>query len=60
VFFSVPVAGGPEKVIGFVAPENKPLFGSLSLGLSLAPDGKSFSYTTRKTTANLWMMDGLE
>jgi Tol biopolymer transport system component/DNA-binding winged helix-turn-helix (wHTH) protein len=60
VFVSVPVAGGPEKVIGPVAPENKPLFGSLSLGLSLAPDGKTFSYTTRKTTANLWIMGGIE
>lgn len=60
VFFSLPVTGGPEKVIGPVAPENKPLFGSFSLGLSLEPDGKSFSYTIRKTTANLWMMDGIE
>jgi hypothetical protein len=28
--------------------------------LSLAPDGKSFAYQISKTTANLWMLDGLE
>ena len=60
VYFSVPVAGGPERVIGPVAPENKPQFGALGLRLSLTPDGKSFTYSIHKTTANLWMMDGIE
>jgi dipeptidyl aminopeptidase/acylaminoacyl peptidase len=60
VFFSMPVAGGPEKVIGPVPNENKPQWGGLGMRLSLAPDGRSFAYQISKTTANLWMLEGLE
>jgi len=61
VFFYVPVAGGPETVIGSFAPENRPQPGfAPSLRLTLTPDGKSLTYSIRKTTSNLWMMDGIE
>jgi len=26
----------------------------------LTPDGRSLTYSIRKTTSNLWMMDGIE
>jgi Tol biopolymer transport system component/DNA-binding winged helix-turn-helix (wHTH) protein len=59
--FSVPVAGGPEKIIGSFAPEYRPQPQMApSLRLTLTPDGKSLTYSIRKTTSNLWMMDGIE
>ncbi len=58
--FSVSVAGGPEKTIGSLAPEYLPAVSlSPSLRLSLTPDGKSLTFSTLKTTSNLWLMDGL-
>ena len=30
-----------------------------ALRLSMNPDGKSITYSVRKSTANLWLMDGL-
>ena len=61
VFFSVPVDGGPEKAIGLFAPENRPQPGAApNIRLTLTPDGRSFTYSIRKTMSNLWMMDGIE
>jgi len=59
--FSVGVDGGPEKVIGPLALEYAPA-SQLRPGLrmSLAPDGKSVTYSIVKSTSNLWLMDGLD
>ena len=58
--FSVSVAGGTEKTIGSLG---RQYFPASQLGpalrLSLTPDGKSITYSTAKTTNNLWLMDGL-
>jgi hypothetical protein len=31
-----------------------------SVRLSLAPDGKSLTYSTVKNTSNLWLIEGLD
>jgi serine/threonine protein kinase len=58
--FSVNLDGKAEKVIGSLGPEYA---ATNSLGpalrFSLAPDGKSVTYSIRKNTSNLWLMDGL-
>jgi Tol biopolymer transport system component len=58
--FSVNLEGRAEHVIGSLGPENAPA-NSLNpaLRLSLAPDGKSVTYSIRKNTSNLWLVDGL-
>ena len=59
--FSINSSGGGEKVIGSFSAEYIP-FNDLSpsLFLSPAPDGKSLAYSIQRSTANLWLMDGLE
>jgi len=58
--FSMSVAGGREKTIGSLAREYLPDASFRpALRLSLAPDGKSLTYSTARSTANLWLMDGL-
>ncbi len=57
--FSMSVAGGGEKTIG-LGQEYLPASQlNPGLRLTLTPDGKSLTYSTRKSTANLWLMDGL-
>ncbi len=56
--FSMSVAGGAEKTMGSLGQEYLP--GSPlhpALRLTLTPDGKSVTYSTDKSTANLWLMD---
>jgi serine/threonine protein kinase/WD40 repeat protein len=59
--FSLSAAGGAEKTIGSLGQEYRP---ARSLGpglrLSLSPDGKSLTYSTSKSTSNLWLMEGLD
>jgi len=57
---SVNLEGKTEKVIGSLGPEYAAV-NSLgpALRFSLAPDGKSVTYSIRKNTSNLWLMDGL-
>jgi hypothetical protein len=58
--FSMSVAGGPETTIDFLARDHVPAASlSPALRLSLTPDGRSLTYSTVKTTSNLWLMDGL-
>jgi Tol biopolymer transport system component len=59
--FSKHVAGGAEKTIGFLRQEYLPT--SLmhpGVRLSLAPDGKSVTYSAVKSTGNLWLAEGLD
>lgn len=56
--FSMSVAKGAEKTIGALGQEYLPSSNlSPSLRLALTPDGKSVTYSTVKSTANLWLMD---
>jgi Tol biopolymer transport system component len=58
--FSMNVSGRAEKTIAMLGPEHLP---SNSLGpalrLTLTPDGTSVTYSTRTSTANLWLIEGL-
>ena len=59
--FSMSVAGGTERIIGSMSVENLPDASFRpALRLSLTPDGKSLTYSTARSTANLWLMDGLD
>ena len=59
LLFSVDVATGAEKVIGDIGREYRPLSAfHPGVRFSLAPDGKSFVYSTGRFTANLWLMEG--
>jgi Tol biopolymer transport system component len=59
--FSMSVAGGAEKTIGSLGSEYRPASHlTTALRLSLTPDGKSLTYSTVKSTSNLWLMEGLE
>ena len=55
------VAGGPERVIGSLPPDDLPASATNpGLRLSLTPDGKSFAYSTVRNSSSLWLMDGLK
>jgi serine/threonine protein kinase len=59
LLFSVDVATGAEKVIGDLGKDFRPVSGiNPGIRLSLAPDGKSFTYSTRALRRNLWMLEG--
>jgi serine/threonine protein kinase/Tol biopolymer transport system component len=59
--FSISVADGAEKRIGLLAREYLPAASfTPALRLSLTPDGRSLTYARVRTTANLWLMSGLE
>ncbi len=59
LLFSVDIASGAEKVIGDIGREFAPSSGlNPSIRFSLAPDGKSFVYSVRQETTNLWLMEG--
>jgi Tol biopolymer transport system component len=58
--FSMAVTGGSEKAIGFLARDYVPAASNNpALRLSLAPDGKSLTYSIARSTTSLWLMDGL-
>jgi Tol biopolymer transport system component len=58
--FSMSIAGGPEKTVGSLGPEYRPVSPMYpALRLSLTPDGKSVTYSIGKSTSNLWLMEGL-
>ena len=58
--FSVSVAGGTEKTIGSFGREHHPrTLGGPATRLSLAPDGTSLTFSTRRSTSNLWLIEGL-
>ena len=58
--FSMSSAGGTERALGSIRMEDLP---ANSLGpagrLTLSPDGRSLTYSTRRSTSNLWLTDGL-
>ena len=57
--FSVDVGDGKEKIVGDAGKRNGPRSSlSPTLRLSLAPDGKSFTYCTLAIKQNLWMLEG--
>jgi eukaryotic-like serine/threonine-protein kinase len=59
--FSTGVNGGHEKTIGSLSAEYLPAASANpSLRLSLAPDGKSLTYSTVKVTSDLWLIEGLD
>jgi serine/threonine protein kinase/Tol biopolymer transport system component len=60
-FVEIDFEGTVVRVIGSVSPEYAPQssLGS-SLRLTLAPDGKSVTYSVATRSANLWLMDGLD
>ena len=59
--FSTGIKGGGEKTIGSLPSEYLPAVSSNpSVRLSLAPDGKSLTYSTVKNTSNLWLIEGID
>ena len=59
--FSMSVARGTEKTIGSLRRDYLPASElNPGLRLSLAPDGKSVTYSTLKSTSNLWLAEGLD
>jgi Tol biopolymer transport system component len=58
--FSIGLNGGPERKIGTFAQEFAPGINlSPAQRMSLSPDGKTLVYPSRRTTLNLWLMEGL-
>ena len=58
--FSIDLAGGTEKAIGALGQEYLPDTSfSPGLRLTVTPDGKSATYSTSRSTSNLWLMEGL-
>jgi Tol biopolymer transport system component len=58
--FSMNVTGGSEKTIGVLPRDAAPAAQHGGQRLSLTPDGKSLTYSIARTSANLWLMDGLQ
>ena len=59
--FSMSATGGSLKTIGSLPREYAPQASSNpALRLTLAPGGKSLTYSIAKGTANLWLMDGID
>jgi Tol biopolymer transport system component len=58
-FLAIDVATGAEKAVGSTDLENLPRSNlNPATRLSLAPDGKSFTYGTIAVKDNLWMLEG--
>ena len=56
--FSMSVEGGAEKTIGSFGREHLPMtLGGPALRLSLTPDGKSITFSTSKSSSNLWLIE---
>jgi Tol biopolymer transport system component len=59
LLFSVDIATGSEKIIGDLGKDFRPASGiSPGIRFSLAPEGKSFTFSTRTSKRNLWMLEG--
>ena len=59
--FSTSVAGGGEKTIGSLRREYLPASSQTpALRLTLTPDRRSVTYSTVRSTSNLWLMEGLQ
>ncbi len=59
--FSTGINGGGEKTIGSLPSKYLPaVSNNPSVRLSLAPDGKSLTYSTVKNTSNLWLIEGID
>ena len=59
--FSRSVEGGPEKTIGSLGPQHLPAtVPSPGLRLSRTVDGKTVTFSTRRSTSNLWLIEGLQ
>jgi Tol biopolymer transport system component len=59
LLFSIEISNGKERVIGDAGKENGPKSAlTPATRLSLAPDGKSFTYSTRVLRDDLWMLEG--
>ena len=57
--FSIDLSGGPEKPLGQLSREFRPLSNlHPAIRFSMAPDGKSFIYGTGRFNSNLWMLQG--
>ena len=55
------LATGTEKTIGSLGHEYLPASPlAPALRLTLIPDGKSLTYSTVKSTSDLWLMEGLD
>ena len=56
--FSMSVAGGTEKTMGSFGREHLPVtLGGPATRLSLTPDGKSITFSTSKSSSNLWLIE---
>ena len=56
--FSMSVDGGTEKTIGLFGREHRPVtLGGPATRLSLTPDGKSITFSTNKSSSNLWLIE---
>lgn len=56
--FSMSVEGGTEKTIGSFGQEHHPAtFGGPAMRLSLTPDGKRITFSTSKSSFNLWLIE---
>lgn len=52
------VEGGTEKTIGSFGQEHHPAtFGGPAMRLSLTPDGKRITFSTSKSSFNLWLIE---
>jgi hypothetical protein len=59
LLFSLDISTASEKVIGDLGKDFRPASGiNPGIRFSLAPDGKSFVYSTRTSKRNLWMLEG--
>ena len=56
--FSMSVEGGTERTIGSFGREYVPAtFGGPATRLSLTPDGKSITFSTLRSSSNLWLIE---
>ncbi len=55
------VAGGTEKTIGSfrTGASSRDAWGSRHASDPLTPDGKSITFSTSKSSSNLWLIEGL-
>jgi Tol biopolymer transport system component len=60
ILFSRALTGGPERVIARLASNESPLSQlNPALRMTLAPDGRSLTFSAMKSDSSLWMLEGL-
>ena len=60
VFFSRPVAGGPDRVIAKLGPSQVPATQLVtSLRMTLTPDGQHLTFSAVKRESNLWLLGSI-